>query len=48
MQDELSRIPKREEFDELKQDVKVIKAAITDLSGQVSDHETRITRLETA
>lgn len=48
MRDELNRLPKREEFDELKQDVKVIKATVTDLSGQVSNHETRITRLETA
>lgn len=39
---------KREEFDELKQDVKVIKAAVTDLSRQVNDHEHRIGNLETA
>ena len=48
MRAELKRVPKREEFDELKQDVKVIKAAVTDLSRQVNDHEHRIGDLETA
>lgn len=48
MCEELSRVPKREEFDELKQDVKVIKAAVTDLSQQVANHERRISRLEAA
>ena len=48
MQEELKRVPKREEFDELKQDVKVIKAAVTDLSHQVTDHEHRIGHLESA
>ena len=42
----LTQVPKREEFDELKQDVKVIKAAVTDLSHQVADHEHRLSRLE--
>lgn len=46
--EELKRVPKREEFDELKQNVKVIKAAVTDLSKQVGDHEHRISDLETA
>jgi hypothetical protein len=31
---------------ELKQDVRVIKAAISDMSHQLADHEYRITRLE--
>lgn len=44
----LAQVPKREEFDELKQDVKVIKAAVTDLSRQVNDHEHRLSRLEAA
>lgn len=48
MQHELQRVPKRDEFDELKQDVKVIKAAITDLSHQTTDHDRRIGNLETA
>jgi DNA-binding HxlR family transcriptional regulator len=34
--------------DDLRADVKVIKAAVTDLSFQGNDHERRITRLETA
>jgi predicted nucleic acid-binding Zn-ribbon protein len=48
MREELANVPKREEFDELKQDVKVIKAAVTDLSHEVSGHEHRIGNLETA
>lgn len=48
MRTDLKQLPKREEFDELKQDVKVIKAAVTDLSRQVNDHEQRIGELETA
>jgi predicted nucleic acid-binding Zn-ribbon protein len=46
MRRELSNVPKRDEFEELKEDVKVIKAAVTDISQQVTDHEHRITRLE--
>lgn len=48
MRSELSKVPKRDEFDELKQDVKVIKAAVTDLSHQVNDQDQRISRLEAA
>lgn len=48
MRKELAEAPKRNEFDELKQDVKVIKAAVVDLGHQVADHEHRITRLEAA
>lgn len=48
MRKELADVPKHDEFDELKQDVKVIKAAVVDLSHQVADHEHRITRLEAA
>ena len=33
---------------ELKQDMKVVKAAVTDMSRQLADHELRITRLEAA
>ena len=33
---------------ELKADMKVVKAAITDVSRQLADHELRITRLEAA
>lgn len=48
MRKELAEVPKRDEFDELKQDMKVIKAAAVDLSHQVADHERRITDPEAA
>lgn len=48
MRKELKRVPKREEFEELKQDVKIIKAGVTDLSHQVNDSEKRISQLEAA
>jgi hypothetical protein len=48
-------LPTRKEFDELRDDVaeleahvKVVKAAVTDLSRHVDNHERRITRLEAA
>ena len=44
----LANEPDREEFDELKQDVKTIKAAVTDLSRQVHEHDRRIEHLEAA
>ena len=44
----VDELPRREEFDELRQDVKVIKAAVIDLSHQVNNHEHRVTQLETA
>lgn len=37
-----------EDVKELKQDMKIVKAAVTDLSHQVHDHEHRISRLEAA
>jgi hypothetical protein len=48
MQAKITQLPTRQEFNELKQDTKVIKAAVTDTSRQVHDHERRITRLEAA
>ena len=49
MQKHVARIPAIEQsVDELKQDMKVVKAAVTDLGRQVNDHEQRITGLETA
>ena len=48
IREELARVPKREEFDELKQDMKVVKASVRSLSAQVHDHEMRIGRVETA
>ncbi|MEI6237801.1 MAG: hypothetical protein WCP03_04350 [Candidatus Saccharibacteria bacterium] len=46
MQDQLKDIPKRDEFEELKSDVKIIKTAVVDRSNQLNSHEKRITRLE--
>lgn len=45
---QVAKIPNLEEkVDQLGSDMKVIKAAVTDMSHQVHDHERRITRLET-
>lgn len=47
MQKNVAKIPGIEsDIHELKQDMKIVKAAVTDLSHQVNDHEHRITRLE--
>lgn len=49
MQAKVAKLPKMEEdVAELRQDMKIVKAAVTDASRQVHDHERRITRLETA
>ena len=39
MRKELARVPKREEFDELKQDVKTIKAAVTATNRDLKEHK---------
>jgi hypothetical protein len=38
----------KEDVAELRSDMRVVKAAVTDLSQQVANHERRITRLEAA
>lgn len=49
MQKNVAKIPNIEQsINEFKQDMKIVKAAVTDLSLQVSDHEHRIGDLETA
>jgi septal ring factor EnvC (AmiA/AmiB activator) len=49
MQKNVAKLPSIEtDIRELKQDMKVVKATVTDLSHQVNDHEHRITRLEAA
>lgn len=48
IQAKVANLPTREEFDELKQDVRVIKAAVTDLSHHVADHERRISHPKAA
>ena len=44
----LALVLKCDEFDEIKQDVEIIKAAVTDLSRQMNGHEFRISWLEAA
>ena len=49
MQKHAAKIPYVEEtVTELKEDMKIVKAAITDASKQQNDHERRITQLEAA
>jgi hypothetical protein len=48
MQAKVSNLPTRDEFTELKQDVKVIKAAVTDVGNKQKEYERRISRLEAA
>jgi predicted nucleic acid-binding Zn-ribbon protein len=48
IQEQLADVPKRDEFDELRQDMKAAMSALRDVSGQVADHETRISALEAA
>ena len=44
----VANLPTRDEFDELRRDVKTTMSAVRDVSGQVADHETRISALEAA
>ncbi len=48
IQRKVANLPTRDEFDELRQDVKTTMSALRGVSGQVTDHETRISALETA
>ena len=49
MQHKVAVLPAmQQDIAELKQDMKVVKAAVTDLSRQVNDQESRVSRLETA
>jgi hypothetical protein len=48
VQETVAALPTRDEFNELKQDVKVVRAATTDTSRQVHDLEHRVLRLEAA
>ncbi|HXH26747.1 MAG TPA: hypothetical protein VNG90_02545 [Candidatus Acidoferrum sp.] len=48
MREELNEVKKlTAEIPELKTDIKIIKAVLTDSGKQLQDHERRITRLET-
>ncbi len=44
---EVSNMARQTDLDEVKADIKVIKAAVTDTNHQVQDHESRITKFET-
>lgn len=46
LQEQVRNLPTRDEFNDLKSDMKVVKAAVTDTSHQVNDHERRLTKLE--
>jgi len=44
----IANLPTRDEFDELRRDVKTTMSALRDVSGQVADHEMRMSALEAA
>jgi hypothetical protein len=46
MKDNLSRLPTREEFDELKSDIKVIKIVVTENNQEIRNLDRRVTLLE--
>lgn len=46
MQDNMKFLAKASELKELKDDIKTIKKVVTDISRQQTNHETRITKLE--
>jgi hypothetical protein len=48
IQHKVAHLPTRDEFDELRRDVKATMSALRDASGQVAGHETRISALEAA
>ena len=49
MQDQLKVLPAMQaDLEEVKSNVKTIKAVVTDQSSQLNDHETRISVLESA
>ncbi|HWZ65586.1 MAG TPA: hypothetical protein VNX65_02180 [Patescibacteria group bacterium] len=44
----LEKMVTKDEHEQLKQSVGIIKAVVTDISRQLSSHEIRITRLESS
>lgn len=46
LRSDMKEMTTKADFEEVKQDVKTIKAAVTDTNTQVQDHEHRITSLE--
>lgn len=45
---DMKSLAKQSSIDEMKSDIKVIKAVLTDSGKQLIDHETRIAKLELA
>jgi hypothetical protein len=48
IQRKVANLPTRDDFDELRRDMKTTMSALRDVSGQVADHEIRISALEAA
>ena len=48
MRQDMKTLAKQEDLEEVKRDIKVIKAAVTDLSHQVDKHEKQLAQLEAA
>jgi hypothetical protein len=48
MQDDIKTLAKQADLDEIKADIKIVKAAVVDHSNHINDHEKRVTRLESA
>lgn len=46
MQRQLKDVPKRNEFEEVKADMKIVKAAVTDTSHEVHELDRHVARLE--
>lgn len=46
MREELEQVPKREEFEDLKQDVKIIREAVTATNKDVAGLDQRVSALE--
>jgi predicted nucleic acid-binding Zn-ribbon protein len=46
LQRQVKLLPTRDEFNEVKTDIKAIKATVKDTNQQVQNHEQRVTKLE--
>ncbi len=47
MREEIKSTATKDDLVDVKSDLRTVKAAVTDVSSQVNNHENRITRLET-
>ncbi|HSH18173.1 MAG TPA: hypothetical protein VK978_02215 [Candidatus Saccharimonadales bacterium] len=48
MREDMQTLAKQHDLEQIKSDVRIIKAAVTDLSAQVQDHESRLSELKSA